>query len=210
MKRRAFIKKTLASSVLALGGVSAFQFYQQSLLSYSESGTTDQAAFDYQFLTNDDRLLLEVLIPVMLVNLSTDPKSAESRQAIIQICHNIDQAVTQLALRTQQELRGLFDLLGSVFGRVVLAQVWLNWQLAGQQNVDQFLKEWRESSIDLLQIAYKGLHKLIIGSRYAEPSSWPSVGYPGPPQISFQADTALNSLDQSIIVNNQVAHGDLS
>ncbi len=189
MKRRFFVKKTLATSVFALGGVSAFQFYQQSLLSYPESDISSSEPFDYQFLNSDDRLVLAVLIPVMVSNLSNQSAQTQSSPSIDIINQNIDQAIAQLALRTQKELRDLFDLLNSAFGRVVLAQVWLNWQSAGPQKVDQFLTEWRESSLELLQIAYKGLHKLIIGSAYAEDFLWPAIGYPGPPELSLQPAT---------------------
>ncbi|MDQ7050231.1 MAG: hypothetical protein Q9M92_12125 [Enterobacterales bacterium] len=187
MKRRSFVKNTLATSVFALGGVSAFQFYQQSLLSYPKSDNSSAERFNYQFLNADDRLVLTVLIPVMVSNLSNLAETAQSNSNIDLINQNIDQAIAQLALRTQKELRDLFDLLDSAFGRVVLAQVWLNWQSAGSKKVDQFFTEWRDSSLELLQIAYKGLHKLIIGSAYAEDFLWPAIGYPGPPQLSLQA-----------------------
>ncbi len=182
MKRRDFIKSSLALSLVSLGGVSAFQLYQQSLLEYPE-----KEDFDYQFLNADDRLLLLVLIPVFLTQIDKD-----SKQDLQPIMQNIDQAIQQLAVRTQQELRELFDLLTSAFGRLLLAQLWLNWQATKPHKLEQFLTEWRESSLDLLQIAYKGLHKLIIGSAYAEERLWSDIGYPGPPEISLE-----NSLKRS-------------
>ncbi len=175
MKRRTFIKNIVSASVLSLGGVMAFQYYQQSQLKPVKPDD-----FDYQFLTEQDRILLEVLVPVFVSGLSLN--KLVSLTTIIQ---NIETAIVRLPHRTQAELRELFELLASIFGRLMLANVWLNWQSASAGSIDQFLGEWRNSSIDLLQVAYKGLHKLIIGSVYAEQNIWQQIGYSGPPAISF-------------------------
>lgn len=175
MKRRSFLRNLVSASVLTLGGVTAFQYYQQGQLKL-----TDADDFDYQFLSEQDRILLEVLIPVMVSGLSLSDKVP--LHAVVQ---NIESAIVRLSVRTQTELRELFELLASVFGRLLLANVWLNWQSASVGSIDQFLADWRNSRIDLLKIAYKGLHKLIVGSVYAEQNVWSAIGYAGPPQISF-------------------------
>lgn len=175
MKRRNFLKNIVSVSVLSLGGVTAFQYYQQSQLKPVKPDN-----FDYLFLTEQDRIVLEVLIPVFVSGLSISDK-VSLNEAI----QNIESAIIRLPIRTQVELRELFGLLASVFGRLMLANVWLNWQSASAESVDKFLAEWRNSSIDLLKIAYKGLHKLIVGSVYAEQGVWSAIGYAGPPQISL-------------------------
>jgi len=96
---------------------------------------------------------------------------------------NIDSAIIRLPKRTQTELRELFDLLGSGVGRLVMTGVWLNWQKTNDKQVLEFMSDWRESSLTLLQQAYVGLHKMIIGSVYAEQAHWKSIGYPGPPNL---------------------------
>jgi len=173
MERRTILKSVAASCVLGLGGVGAYQFYLQS-----KNTAPIDSKYAYQFLTEDDRVLLDVLIPVLLSD------SQESKRSNTEhICQNIDAAIIRLSVQTQVELRELFTLLGSVFGRLLVAQVWLNWSAAGAKSVDSFLLSWRESSLELLQIAYKGLHKLVIGSFYSERASWQSIGYSGPPKI---------------------------
>lgn len=169
MKRRTFIKSTLGSAVFALGGVAAFQYYQQSKLSFSVEAPT-------RYLNLDDQLLLSVLIPVFAGELANQPK-------IQQVIINIDSAIVRLPEGTQVELRELFDLLTSAMGRLLLAGVWLNWQRASRQDLDVFLTGWRESSLSLLQQGYLGLHQLISGSVYAESDTWGESGYPGPPKI---------------------------
>ena len=174
MKRRQFIQSSISTTLLALGGVSAFQFYQQSQLVHNEK-------VDYVFLNSDDDLLLDILVPIYLFG-ANENKIDISLQ---QIKHNIDVTISLLSHTTQKELRELLDLLGSGFGRTVVAGVWLNWQSASKNSVIEFISGWRETSIELLQIGYKGLHKIILGSAYAEENLWSEIGYPGPPQISL-------------------------
>jgi len=190
MKRRSLLKNIVSVSVLSLGGVAALQYYQQSQLRPAKPDN-----FDYLFLTEQDRIVLEVLIPVFVAGLSLNDiasinkvpinKASINKVSINKVTQNIDSAIVRLPIRTQVELRELFELLASAFGRLMLANVWLNWQSASAESVDEFLAEWRDSRIDLLKIAYKGLHKLIVGSVYAEQAVWSAIGYAGPPQISL-------------------------
>lgn len=151
---------------MLLGGLSAFQWYQQASLDYNNNIKTN-------FLTDDDQLLLMVFIPVVVVDVPVPPD-------LQKIITNIDQAIGKLPRRTQDELREMFDLLGSLVGRLFLAGVWLNWQKADALQIDRFLNSWRDHSFSLLQQAYIGLRQLIVGSVYAEPRHWDAIGYPGP------------------------------
>ncbi|MGB0495662.1 MAG: hypothetical protein ACPGJI_04835, partial [Kangiellaceae bacterium] len=127
--------------------------------------------------------LLDVLIPIYLFG--TKENKLNASLPLQQIKNNIDGTINLLSITTQKELRDLFDLLATGFGRLTLAGVWLNWQSANEKSINQFISNWRESSVDLLQIGYKGLHKIIIGSSFAEENLWGAIGYPGPPQISL-------------------------
>ena len=175
MNRRELIKSLIGTSVTILGGITAFQFYQQALLEYPH--ILSEKEFTTFFLNSEDRLVLAVFIPVMVGQLKVDP---DLKLSIL----NIDNAIIRLPYRTQTELRELFDLLGSGIGRLLLAGVWLNWQKAGSKEVISFLSDWRESHLALLQQAYVGLHQLIIGSVYAESEHWQAIGYPGPLKLS--------------------------
>ncbi|NQY33510.1 MAG: hypothetical protein HRT37_00800 [Alteromonadaceae bacterium] len=169
MNRRFFLKSVIGTSITLLGGITAFQWYQNNSLEYPENLPT-------KFLNQDDQLLITILVPVMLGDLLHTPDLDTS---IV----NIDETIIRLPLRTQAELRELFDLLGSSIGRLVLAGVWLNWQQAGAKQISAFLTDWRESNLSLLQQAYTGLHQLMISSVYAEPKHWEAIGYPGPPKL---------------------------
>ena len=175
MKRRRFLKNTISTTLLSLGGVSAFQFYQQSKLMLPQD-----EQFEYRFLTQEDRLLLEIIVPIFVTGLNLSKNAALST-----IIHNIDSTIVRISIKSQSELRELFDLLGTGFGRLMIANVWLNWQSASSDSLQEFISGWRNSRLELLKIAYRGLHKLIIGSVYAEASQWQEIGYPGPPSIGL-------------------------
>jgi hypothetical protein len=175
MNRRTLLKNAFGATLLSLGGVSAYQVYRQSL--NQQTVHTEESLV---FLTNDDVIVLQALIPVLLATRLTD-----STISLAQIVNNMDAAIIRLPLSTQAELRELFDLLGNMLGRLLVANVWLNWSDADSKSIDTFLSDWRNSHLDLLQIAYKGLHKLIVGSFYSERGSWQAIDYPGPPLISL-------------------------
>ncbi len=174
MNRRKLLKSLIGTSVTLLGGITAFQCYQQASLDYSENWLDELST---QFLNSDDKLVLGVFIPVMVGQLTVQP---DLKTSVL----NIDNAIIRLPYRTQTELRELFDILSSGVGRLMLAGVWLNWQSAGSKDVVAFLSEWRESQLALLQQAYVGLHQLIIGSVYAESAHWEAIGYPGPLKLA--------------------------
>lgn len=171
MDRRQLIKGTIATSVLAFAGVSGYQYFLQNQLDDSQFA-------DRQFLTKDDQLVLSVLIPIFYGEAFLD-----SLPPTETVMTNIDNAISRLPLRVQNETRDLFNILASGVGRVLIANVWLNWQQASKASLHKFLLEWRDAHTELLQVAYKGLHKLILGSVYAEANTWSSIGYSGPPSI---------------------------
>ena len=59
------------------------------------------------------------------------------------------------------------------------------WNEASADEVDAFLRAWQSSGWALKRTAYDALHQLVIAAWYANPRSWPAIGYPGPPSLSF-------------------------
>ncbi len=173
MRRRKFLKNAISTTILTTGGIAAFQYYQQSQLKVPENDW-----FDYSFLTEHDRIVLEIIIPVFVSGLDLS-----KLVPISTILQDMESTILNLSIKSQKELRELFDLLGSGFGRLMVANVWLNWQSASSESIEEFISDWRESQLELLQIAYRGLHKLIVGTVYAQANVWQTIGYSGPPNI---------------------------
>ncbi len=45
---------------------------------------------------------------------------------------------------------------------------------------DIYLRAWESSRYQLFRFGFASLRNLVLVSFYTQPSSWPSIGYPGP------------------------------
>ena len=172
--RRSFLKGSAITAALIASGTCIWQL---SLI--DSNSEVEQESHDYQFLTLDDRLLLWAIIPAYL----DGALPVEEINLRFELLHSIDSAISLLPQSTQDELRELLDVLTHQLGRAFLANVWTSWNSTGANQVEEFLKRWRESFITLLRAGYLGLHQLIFGSFFAESFAWQAIGYPGPPEL---------------------------
>jgi len=86
-------------------------------------------------------------------------------------------------LSTRREIGDLFGLLALKPARALLGYGG-DWPGADSNVVNAFLAGLRDSSISLKQQAYFALHDMVLGSFYAEPTTWAATGYPGPPKLA--------------------------
>jgi hypothetical protein len=146
-----------------------------------------------QAATRDDRLaprvlddgagaILAAVVPVLLAGaLPTAPAARSAR--IAATITGVDSAIAELPPHAQSELRDLFALLGFAPVRRLFAGVASPWPEASPAAVADFLQSWRSSTWSLKQQAYHALHALVFAAFYADPASWPAIGYPGPPRL---------------------------
>jgi hypothetical protein len=92
----------------------------------------------------------------------------------------VHKAILGLPLTAQKEVQDLFGLLAIGPVRRFLAGVPDEWSRAKPEAVAAFLQDWRLHRLKDLQSGYHALHDLVIGSWYADPSTWAGIGYPGP------------------------------
>lgn len=129
-----------------------------------------------KFVLDDGaKTILASIIPAMLKG-AINPGSQDLQRAI----QSVQDAIAGLPLASQKELQDLFALLALGPSRRFLAGIPDDWPQAKQEDVTSFLQNWRMSRFSLLQSAYHGLHDLILGSWYADESTWAGIGYPGP------------------------------
>lgn len=91
--------------------------------------------------------------------------------------------IDNLPPSTRGEIGDLFMLLSLKPARALLGYGG-DWLEADAARVAQFLYELRDSTIAMKQQAYFALHDLVLGSFYADPQTWKSTGYPGPPKLA--------------------------
>ena len=164
--RRRFLKiGALAALALAAGG-GVYRY-------------THPAPAAHFVLDGEAKAAIDAMVPAMLDGaLPAGP--AERAAAIAATTAGVHQAILGLPLAAQKELQDLFGLLALGPARRFLAGVPVQWSQASAAQVADFLQGWRTSRLGMLRGAYGALHDLILGAWYADPSSWPAIGYPGP------------------------------
>lgn len=134
-------------------------------------------------LDRDAVPVVRAIVPAMLAGALPDARDDRTR-AIDETVAGVDVAIAGLAPASRTELAQLFTLLASTIGRRVLAGVSTPWPDAPVDEVGAFLDAWQASGWSLKRSAYDALHQLVVGSWYANPRSWPAIGYPGPPVLA--------------------------
>ena len=92
----------------------------------------------------------------------------------------IDALTLALPVHAQGELSQLLSLLASSPGRRVMCGLAAAWPLASETDIQQALQGMRLSRLALRQQAYAALHDITAAAYFADASTWPQLGYPGP------------------------------
>lgn len=171
LSRRGLLKVgLLGGAFLATAGVTA-----------SLSGCSASVpATGYQVLRASDLPSLRAIIPVVLEG-AVRPEALQAAvdATLLGVDNNLQHLSPELLKLTQQ----LFDVLAMAVTRGPLTGIWGSWENASQADIQQFLKRWEHSSLDLLRMGHASLLQLILMAWYARPQSWAHCGYPGPPQF---------------------------
>lgn len=171
LSRRGLLKVgLLGGAFLATAGVTA-----------SLSGCSASVpATGYNVLRASDLPSLRAIIPVMLEG-AVRPEALQAAvdATLLGVDNNLRHLSPELLKLTQQ----LFDVLAMAVTRGPLTGIWGSWENASQADIQQFIKRWEHSSLDLLRMGHASLLQLILMAWYARPQSWAHCGYPGPPQF---------------------------
>ena len=159
MQRRSFLKAGLLGGLALVAGGAVYRQLRPAVV--------QRFALDA-----DGRIILAALIPAIT---GVNPDAPALGAAI----DRVGAAINGLPLRVQKEISDLFGLLSMAPTRRLLAGV-PAWSEATPAELAAFLQSWRTHRTEMLQTAYHGLHDLVIGGWYAEPSTWAAIGYPGP------------------------------
>ena len=172
LSRRRLLKAGLAGGALLAiaGGVAWFA-----------RRVTDTGA--PRALDADASAIVRAIVPAMLASALPPPGDARTG-AIDETVAGVDRAIAGLPPAARAEIAQLFALLALAPGRRVFAGVASPWAEASASEVDTFLRAWQSSGWALKRTAYDALHQLVIAAWYANPRSWPAIGYPGPPVLA--------------------------
>jgi hypothetical protein len=171
MNRRDFLKLGAASSA-ALTATA----FTATLTGCSESLPANSA---WKVLRAKDRILLSAIAPVMLKgSLPSDPQAKQKNIEIM--LQYIDTGISKLGPHNTKQLSDLFTLLNFGLSRGLTTGIWSSWDKASEDEIENFLNRWRESSVSLFNVAYNGLNKLMCATWFGQPAAWQNIGYPGP------------------------------
>lgn len=126
--------------------------------------------------------LIEALVPVVLAG-SLPTREPERGVAIQEVVEAFDRAVSGLSPAVREEIDQLLGVLRFGPTRLAFTGLWAPIEGSKGEEIAQFLARWRTSRFDLLRAGYQALTQLIQASWYDNPSSWSTIGYPGPPAI---------------------------
>lgn len=187
MNRRELIKCGLAGSwLLGTASLTAGLTGCASTPGRPEALQGDASAQPWQFLSDEDVVLWQALVPVLLAGRLAEAPEARAEE-IAGTVRRVDGAIARFSPAKQAELRQLFDLLHLGVSRALLAGVWSSWSRAGTEDVAAFLDRWRTSRIAVFNQGYAALAQLGAVAFYIDPEHWVASGYPGPPEWAVQA-----------------------
>lgn len=168
MQRRSLLKLGAATAVgLAVvgGGIALFQ----------------PGLREGRLTADGQRVFLAVARAVLDGSL---PSDASQRQAALQAhLQRLDETLRGFPTAVQDELAQLLAILAAAPGRVAFAGLLTEWSAASVTDLQSALEGMRLSSLALRQQAYHALRDLTNAAYYADPSTWPALGYPGPRTI---------------------------
>ncbi|HKU86984.1 MAG TPA: hypothetical protein VJV77_11685 [Casimicrobiaceae bacterium] len=134
-------------------------------------------------LTADAADILRALVPALLDGALPDD-IADRDAAITRTVAAVGTAIDGLPPATREELATLFALLASMPVRIFVAGMGGAWRGTTVADANGFLVRLQKSRWSVKRSAYDALHQLTFAAWYADPRTWPAIGYPGPPALA--------------------------
>ena len=170
--RRTFLKVGVASAcVLVTARILDHEVFAQS----------DQpGSLDLKKIANKDAVCIAALAAAVLKGALPDEPVAKL-VAINEVVEAFDRTVAGLSPAVQKEVEELLSLLTFGPTRRFVAGVSQPWSETSEDDVTNFLNNWRQSRFALLQQGYQALARVIVACWYGNPLSWDKINYDGPP-----------------------------
>jgi hypothetical protein len=99
----------------------------------------------------------------------------------------ISEGIGQFGPINQAQFSQLLALLTFAPTRAMVAGIWPDWPNASRESIDEFLDDWRNSNLGLLNAGYSAVTKITASVYYGLPGNREKSGYPGPPEHALKA-----------------------
>ena len=142
--------------------------------------TGSPGSLDLKKIANKDAVCIAAIAGAVLKGaLPAEP--AARAIAINEVVEAFDRTVAGLSPAVQTEVEELLSLLTFSLTRRFVAGISRPWHEASEDDVSNFLNNWRQSRFTLLQQGYQALARVIVACWYGNPLSWGTIAYGGPP-----------------------------
>lgn len=168
--RRGFMQLSATSAAMLTVGAS-FASLSGCTRTPPASGFNSLRPGDIEFLT--------ALAPVILHD-SYPGVLAEQAQARLMLA--LDRLIGTLQEYAKEQLMMLLDVMQYAPLRLVMGAPWRRWSEMNAEAIEDFLAEWKHSSIQLKRMGYGSLCKMVCICWYKEPENFVFSGYPGMPK----------------------------
>lgn len=189
LSRRSFVKTGVLGSVMLVGASTVAQLQGCASLPATDS---DGNPTSWKLLRPKDRAILGAIAPVALAGAFPQDRAATLDTFLPQV----DTFLFSTSKGNHDALYQLFDLLDLRVTRVLLTGVWSSWGNIQDDQVEDFMQSWRDSSMNQLRLGYAQLTQVLNLVWYAQPANISPTIYPGPPKHEPTPLTAHVSADQ--------------
>lgn len=174
LSRRSILKTGMLGTVMLVGASALAQLQGCASVTTTAASTSNNP---WKLLRPKDRAILGAVAPIALGNAFPQDRQA----ALDTFLPQVDSFLFSTSTANHAALHQLFDLLDLGVTRVLLTGVWGSWENLSDEQVDDFLNGWRDSSMNQLRLGYAQLTQVLSLVWYAQPANIPTSIYPGPP-----------------------------
>jgi hypothetical protein len=103
----------------------------------------------------------------------------------VEIAHRIDDIFATAVPEAQSDFKQLLWLFENALPGFLLDGRPRPFTRLSPVAKDAALLHWRDSRLAVRKSGYQALRKLTLAAHYSQPTTWASVGYPGPPPIGL-------------------------
>jgi hypothetical protein len=101
----------------------------------------------------------------------------------VEIVHRVDEYLALQTPEVQKDVKQLILLFENALAGLIFDGRPKPFTRLSPEAQDDVLRAWASSKIAVRRVGYQALRKLTLSAHYSQPSTWQSVGYPGPPVV---------------------------
>ena len=174
--RRSFLKYgLLGATALAVGG--------GAWLGTRRTRPDPSLAGPFAVLSPEEATFFRALADRLL-----PPRPRFPSPADVNLERRIDALLALMPVEGQREVKQLVGLFENALAGFLLDGQWRTFTSSSAEQQDARIRGWQQSRYRIRRTGYKALKKIVYGSYYGAPETWPAIGYPGPPPIGAPLD----------------------